>query len=96
MTRLEVPGQDVAGIRASNPGPFTLSGTNSWIVGRDPAWLIDPGPLLDEHIEAVASELERRGGRYGLVTMCIGAGMGAAGIFERIRPAIPANSMTPT
>jgi acetyl-CoA acyltransferase len=29
-------------------------------------------------------ELERRGGRYGLVTMCIGAGMGAAGIFERI------------
>jgi acetyl-CoA acyltransferase len=29
-------------------------------------------------------ELERRDGRYGLVTMCIGAGMGAAGIFERI------------
>ena len=29
-------------------------------------------------------ELERRGGRYGLVTMCIGSGMGAAGIFERI------------
>lgn len=29
-------------------------------------------------------ELERRGGRYGLVTMCIGSGMGAAGIFERV------------
>ncbi|HUX86337.1 MAG TPA: acetyl-CoA C-acyltransferase [Chloroflexota bacterium] len=29
-------------------------------------------------------ELERRGGRYGMVTMCIGAGMGAAGIFERL------------
>jgi acetyl-CoA acyltransferase len=28
-------------------------------------------------------ELARRGGRYGIVTMCIGAGMGAAGIFER-------------
>ncbi len=29
-------------------------------------------------------ELERRGGRRGLVTMCIGSGMGAAGIFERL------------
>ncbi|GAW93345.1 thiolase family protein [Calderihabitans maritimus] len=28
-------------------------------------------------------ELARRGGRYGLVSMCIGGGMGAAGVFER-------------
>lgn len=28
------------------------------------------------------SELKRTGGRYGLVTMCIGGGMGAAGIYE--------------
>jgi len=27
--------------------------------------------------------LERSGGRYGMVTMCVGTGMGAAGIFER-------------
>jgi len=34
-------------------------------------------------VKALA-ELERRDHRYGLVTMCVGGGMGAAGIFERL------------
>jgi acetyl-CoA acyltransferase len=33
---------------------------------------------------SILRELERRDGRYGMVTMCVGGGMGAAGIFERL------------
>jgi acetyl-CoA acyltransferase len=33
---------------------------------------------------SIIRELKRRKGRYGLVTMCVGGGMGAAGIFENL------------
>ena len=56
----------VALVRADNPGPFTLSGTNTWVVGRDPAWVVDPGPALPGHVEAVAAEVDARGGAGGI------------------------------
>ena len=57
---------DVALVRADNPSPFTLTGTNTWVVGRDGAWVVDPGPALPAHVEAVAAEVERRGGLGGI------------------------------
>jgi glyoxylase-like metal-dependent hydrolase (beta-lactamase superfamily II) len=66
MARVEIEGHDVVGIRAANPGPFTLTGTNSWIVARDPAWLIDPGPALPDHLEELAAEIDRRGWLAGI------------------------------
>jgi acetyl-CoA acyltransferase len=35
-------------------------------------------------VASILRELERREARYGMVTMCVGGGMGAAGIIERL------------
>ena len=56
----------MVGIRAANPSAFTLSGTNTWLIGRDPVWLIDPGPARDDHLRALADEIEARGGLGGV------------------------------
>jgi glyoxylase-like metal-dependent hydrolase (beta-lactamase superfamily II) len=57
---------DIALVRAGNPGPFTLSGTNTWIAGRGPCWVIDPGPALDDHLQAILAEAAARGGVGGI------------------------------
>ena len=38
---------------ANNPGPFTFRGTGTYIVGRGEVAVIDPGPALPEHLEAI-------------------------------------------
>ena len=43
-------------VLAPNPGPFTLEGTNTWIVGSSPVAVIDPGPDDPGHLRAVATE----------------------------------------
>ena len=43
---------------ARNPGPFTFMGTGTYIVGRGEVAVIDPGPDLPEHLEAILAALE--------------------------------------
>ncbi|MEI6793052.1 MAG: MBL fold metallo-hydrolase [Actinomycetes bacterium] len=57
---------DVECVRAENPGPFTLDGSNCWLIGRDPCWIIDPGPPIDAHLDRLAGEAAVRGGAGGI------------------------------
>ncbi|HEY7075609.1 MAG TPA: MBL fold metallo-hydrolase [Solirubrobacteraceae bacterium] len=56
----------VARLRANNPSPMTLSGTNTWVVDHSPAWVVDPGPAMVEHLDAVAAAVDARGGAGGI------------------------------
>jgi glyoxylase-like metal-dependent hydrolase (beta-lactamase superfamily II) len=58
---------DILRLKAPNPGPLTLTGTNTWVVGRKPAYVIDPGPLNDAHLRRLMTAIESRGGLGGVV-----------------------------
>jgi glyoxylase-like metal-dependent hydrolase (beta-lactamase superfamily II) len=61
--------EDVApGVRrllADNPSPFTFTGTQTYIVGTGEVAVIDPGPDLVEHVEAILAAT--RGERIGAI-----------------------------
>ena len=38
---------------AKNPGPFTFLGTGTYIIGNGEVAVIDPGPDMDDHLEAI-------------------------------------------
>ncbi|MEM7272370.1 MAG: MBL fold metallo-hydrolase [Actinomycetota bacterium] len=45
-------------IVAKNPNPFTFTGTGVYLIGRGEVAVIDPGPTLDEHLDAILGALD--------------------------------------
>lgn len=50
----------VGRLLARNPSPFTYFGTQTYLVGEEELVVIDPGPDLPEHVEAIVKALDGR------------------------------------
>ena len=53
---------------APNPGPFTGPGTGTYIIGRGEVAVIDPGPMLPDHVDALLAGLRGETVSHILVT----------------------------
>jgi len=51
----------IARLLARNPSPFTYFGTQTYLVGEEELVVIDPGPDIAEHVEAIVTALDGRG-----------------------------------
>ncbi len=55
---------------ADNPSKFTYRGTGTYLIGRGDVVVVDPGPVLDSHRDALAAALTGERVRGILVTHC--------------------------
>jgi glyoxylase-like metal-dependent hydrolase (beta-lactamase superfamily II) len=55
-------------IIAPNPGPYTYTGTCSYVIGRNDVAIVDPGPSDPTHIDALLDAVAGEALRYLLVT----------------------------
>ncbi len=58
----------VARVLAANPSPFTYTGTQTYLVGTSDVAVIDPGPDLPEHLDALIAAIAGRSVRAILCT----------------------------
>ncbi|WP_428410220.1 MBL fold metallo-hydrolase [Hyphococcus sp.] len=66
-----VPDRLAPGVRrviANNPGPFTYTGSGTYIIGEGEVAIIDPGPDDDAHLEAVLKALKGERVTHILIT----------------------------
>lgn len=67
-------------VTAANSSPFTLDGTNTYLLGRNRVIVIDPGPDDPAHVSAVLERAAAHGGEVALILVTHGHGdhLGAA------------------
>lgn len=53
---------------AENPSAFTFHGTGTYIIGRGKVAIVDPGPLIDSHIESLLDAVEGEEVSHILIT----------------------------
>jgi glyoxylase-like metal-dependent hydrolase (beta-lactamase superfamily II) len=65
--RLEQLERGIARVLAHNPSAFTYYGTQTYLIGESELAVVDPGPDLPEHLDALAAAI---GGRKVVAIMC--------------------------
>lgn len=68
MTEITQHAPDIVSVLAPNPSPMTERGTNSYLVGTDSLAVIDPGPMMDAHLDALLGAIGTRPVEAILVT----------------------------
>jgi glyoxylase-like metal-dependent hydrolase (beta-lactamase superfamily II) len=68
--RLEPVSPLIRRVVANNPGPFTYTGTGTYVVGRGKVAVIDPGPDLGAHVDAILDGLGDETVSHIVVTHC--------------------------
>lgn len=74
---------DLTVVRADNPGPMTLDGTRSYLLGRDRLVIVDPGPDRPGQLDALAGVVNARDVACILLTHAHADHSGAASAAAR-------------
>lgn len=57
---LEQLAPGVGRLLAHNPSPYTYTGTQTYLAGKDEVIVVDPGPAMDDHVDAIIAAIAGR------------------------------------
>lgn len=66
--RVDQVSPSIRRVTADNPGGFTYKGTGTYIIGQGQVAVIDPGPMIDAHVEALLAAIEGETVSHILIT----------------------------